>query len=146
MKADPDKIRDLAAEGHSQATIALFLGVSRERIRQICNRDGIETLSGHINHDLRDRILEALNESPDCDTRLAKRLGVSAVTVRANRIKMGLPKVDRSRRKPQIQECADAGMTLAETGRKLGLSTQNVWTLARRWGIAFHVKHRRGRA
>jgi len=42
-KADPARIRELAAEGLSQSTIADFLGVSRERIRQI-KEDGLRHL------------------------------------------------------------------------------------------------------
>ena len=55
-KADPAEIARLAAEGHSQSVIADMIGVSRERIRQICNRDGIETLSGRRDWDFRDRL------------------------------------------------------------------------------------------
>lgn len=46
QKAPADEVRLLAADGLSQAAIARALDVSRERIRQICNKHGIETVSG----------------------------------------------------------------------------------------------------
>jgi hypothetical protein len=89
-KADPARVRELAAEGYSQSTIADLVGVSRERIRQICNRDGIETVWGGANADLEDRVTELIGAGMSakeieseigcgCGTaqRIASRLGLT---------------------------------------------------------------------
>ncbi len=54
-----NRIRALAAEGMSQTVIADHIGVSRERIRQICTREGIETMSGRVDWDALDAVLAA---------------------------------------------------------------------------------------
>ncbi len=100
-KADPARVRELAAEGYSQSTIADLVGVSRERIRQICNRDGIDTVWGGVDADLEDRVAALIST------------GMSAAEIKQS-IGCGGGTVERIARR--------LGLTLKWKGRRPGLS------------------------
>lgn len=143
-KADPAMVRALAKEGHSQSTIASLLGVSRERIRQICNRDGIETTPGYHDADLSDRML-------DCAARgltiqqAAAELGrhVSSLYVKARR--EGIKFAEPEFRWHEVRAAAEEGLTMTECARRMGWSTQCVWNEAKRHGIVFRATKKAAR-
>lgn len=138
-KADPDRVRQLAAEGHSQSTIALIVGVSRERIRQICDRDGIETVSGKVDWDRREKLAEFVGKNITAKD-AAKAVGYSsgAAAFRSN----GLPPPRREAWHDRYRGCAEVGMTLSETARKFGHSVQRVWIECKRAGVTFTARER----
>lgn len=140
VKADPARIRELASEGHSQSTIASILGVSRERIRQICDRDGIETLPGLIDWDRRDKLDQFVGAK--ITAKEAARL--AGYTNGAATFRMaGLEPPRKETNIDRYRECAEAGMTLAETSRKFGAPISQVWKECKRGGVVFTARHRR---
>lgn len=90
-------IRELAAQGHSQTTIGLMIGRSRERIRQICDREGIETLCGLIYHDRDDRILALIAEGLSY-TEIGLQIGVPAGTVQQSAKRLGVKPIWKGKR------------------------------------------------
>ena len=141
-KADPARIRELAAEGLSQSTIADFLGVSRERIRQICDRDGIETVSGKADWDRREKLAQfsgAKMSAKEAAALAGYAPGSASDVFR----RAGITPPTRETNAERYRECAEAGMTLTETARHLGHSVQTVWNEAKRCGIVFTARHRR---
>lgn len=141
-KADPARVRDLAADGLSQSTIADILGVSRERIRQICDRDGIETLSGKVAWDRRDKLFH-LSTSKMSAREAAVLAGYAAVSAPAVFRRAGLVPPKRETNADRYRECAAAGMTLTETARHFGHSVQMVWNESKRCGVVFTARHKR---
>lgn len=137
-KAHPEMVRALAKEGHSQAVIAIMLGVSRERIRQICNRDGIETLPGGIDYDLSDRMV-ACAERGLTIQQAAEELGRRVSTLYYKAKNEGINFADPEFRWHEIRAAAEEGLTMTECARRMGWSTQCVWSEARRHGIIFHA-------
>lgn len=77
------RVAELAEQGYSQATIAGMIGVTRERVRQICKRDGIETLSGDVDWDLIDS-MDAYARDGLSVTQTAERLGRQVCVIRHN--------------------------------------------------------------
>ena len=148
VKACPDRIAELAAQGFSQSTIGAILGVSRERIRQICNRDGIATVPGGIDYDGIDRAaaIVATGESMSI-SELAQRVGVALPTV-SGWIRKGWldAPVEASKKWHGLRECAENGMTLSEAARHCGYTVQAAWGEAQRHGIRFSARYRRSRA
>lgn len=138
IKADPDRIRELAAEGLSQSTIASILGVSRERIRQICARDCIETVPGGRDYDLSDRMR-------DCAARgltiqqAADELGRTVAGIYGKAKAEGITFAEPSRRWHEIRDAAAEGLTITECARRMGWTYQNVFNEAKRHGIKFRV-------
>lgn len=138
IKADPDRIRELAAEGLSQSTIASILDVSRERIRQICARDRIETVPGGRDYDLSDRMR-------DCAARgltiqqAADELGRTVAGIYGKAKAEGITFAEPSRRWHEIRDAADEGLTITECARRMGWTYQNVFNEAKRHGIKFRV-------
>lgn len=141
-KADPARIRELAAEGLSQSTIADFLGVSRERIRQICDRDEIETISGRADWDRREKLTQFAGAKMSAKE-AAVRAGYAAGSASDVFRRAGITPPKRETNAERYRECAEAGMTLTETARHLGHSVQTVWNEAKRCGIVFTARHRR---
>jgi len=142
-KVTPEQVRAMAAEGYSQAMTAELLGVTRERIRQIANRDGIEFLSGKTDWDFRERVLElhALGLSP---TQIARKIGRSQFFCRQAILAAGL-KPNRARTKgDDLRDLLAQGMTLTEAARVLGWPVQRAHNEARRLGITDYAgQHRR---
>ena len=141
FKAPPELVRALAAEGYSQATAAIKLGVSRERIRQIANRDGIEFLSGNKDWDARDQIA-ALHAEGLTDTEIAERMGRYQGHIRRMRLDMGLPRNVRRTKADELCDLLSQGLTLSEAARQLGWRTQNAWEVAKRRGITDYAGKR----
>lgn len=140
-KAHPEMIRALAKEGHSQAVIAIMLGVSRERIRQICNRDGIETLPGGIDYDLSDRMV-ACAERGLTIQQAAAELGRHVTTLYQKAGREGIKFAEPEFRWHEIRAAAAEGLTMTECARRMGWPLQAVWNEARRHGIIFHATKR----
>lgn len=141
-KADPARIRELAAEGLSQSTIADILGVSRERIRQICDRDGIETVSGNPDWDRRENLAQ-LSESKMSAREAAVLAGYAIGSASRVFRRAGIAPPKRETNIDRYRECAEAGMTLTETARHCGASVTQVWNEARRCGVVFTARHKR---
>lgn len=137
-KADPDLIRAMAAEGRSQSFIADLLGVSRERIRQICARDGIETLNGRRDYDLSDRMR-------DCAARgltiqeAAKELGRYSSAIYQKAKAEGIVFAEPKFRWHEVRDAAAEGLTATECARRMGWTPQNVWVEAKRNNITFQT-------
>jgi DNA-binding CsgD family transcriptional regulator len=145
-KADPARVADLAAEGYSQSTIATMLGVSRERIRQICSRDGIVTLPGNRNYDREAKLLAIVQSG----ARMTAKEAAIAAGYSGTSTSSIFPRLGVAPPRPVIwadryRECAEAGMTLTETARQFGKPRSEVWNECRRKGITFSVKYRRSR-
>lgn len=138
IKADPDRIRELAAEGLSQSTIASILGVSRERIRQICARDCIDTVPGGRDYDLSDRMR-------DCAARgltiqqAADELGRTVAGIYGKAKAEGITFAAPAYRWHEIRDAAAEGLTITQCARRMGYTAQHVWREARRNGIVFHA-------
>jgi len=141
-KADPARVRELAAEGLSRSTIADILGVSRERIRQICDRDGIETVSGKADWDRREKLAQFSGTKMSAKE-AAVRAGYAAGSASDVFRRAGITPPKRETNIDRYRECAEAGMTLTETARHLGHSVQTVRNEAKRCGIVFTARHRR---
>lgn len=141
-KADPARIRELAAEGLSQSTIADFLGVSRERIRQICDRDGIETVSGKADWDRREKLAQFSGAKMSAKE-AAVLAGYAAGSASDVFRRAGITPPMRETNIDRYRECAEAGMTLTETARHFGVSVQQVWNEAKRCGFVFAARHRK---
>ena len=134
QKAPPELVRALAAEGYSQTTAAIMLGVTRERIRQIANRDGIEFLSGKKDWGARDQIA-ALHAEGLTDREIAERMGREPATIWLMREDIGLPRNVRRTKRDELCDLLSQGLTLSEAARQLGWRTQNAWEVAKRRGI-----------
>lgn len=133
------RIRELAAQGLSQSTIAAQEGISRERVRQFCNREGIDTISGRQDLDLRDRIAELASEGLTT-TEIAHRLErkPSAVSAAAKSIGISLPRPEKpSPVAEQIRQMAADGMTRREAAEALGRNYASVAAYAWQLGIRF---------
>ena len=144
VKADPAMIRALASEGHSKSAIADILGVSSERIRQICNRDGIETLPGGIDYDLSDRMRECAAKGmtiQEAAAALKRHVGDIAGKAKREGIEFAKPKF----RWHEIRDAAAEGLTITECARRMGWKTAHVWNEAKRNGIVFHATKRASR-
>ena len=141
IKADPQRIRALAAAGYSQSTIGLMLGVSRERIRQICNRDGIKTLSGLVDWDRREKLC-ALADQKITAREAAIRAGYAPGSATNAFRAAGIAPPKAETWPDRYLECAEVGMTLSETARHFGHSVQRVWTECHRAGVTFAARHR----
>lgn len=139
IKADPDRVRELARQGHSQSMIATILDVSRERIRQICERDKIKTLSGRMKYDGIDKLKALAGTSMTAES-AAKLAGYSTGNVFRQH---GLIPPKRRTNIDRYRECAEAGMTLTETAAHCGKSVQNVFNECKRTGVMFTTKFRR---
>lgn len=138
-----DKYRDLAAQGYSQSTTATILGVTREAVRQMANRHGIHFESGKVDVVLEENVA-ALHALGFNDTAIGQVIGRDQSAVCRVRKRLGLPAQKRQHTwASYIRECADEGLTLTQTARRLGLTPQNVWTEAHRVGIVFTAKYRR---
>ena len=143
LKAPPEVVMLLAAEGKSKAQISSILGVSHERIRQICIRHGIETLSGRINHDAREVLVKFSGRDDISVKDAARAAGLSEWGARRAYSSMGICPPKMKTNGEELRELAEAGLTLSEAARCLGCSPQNAWDKAKRLGIKFHVKYRR---
>lgn len=141
-KADPARIRELAAEGLSQSTIADFLGVSRERIRQICDRDGIETISGKVDLDRREKLAQFSGTKMSAKE-AAVLAGYAVGSASGVFRRAGIAPPKRETNIDRYRECAEAGMTLTETARQFGRTIQQVWNEAKRGGVVFTARHRK---
>lgn len=127
-------IRELADQGYSQATIAVMIGRTRERIRQICNREGIETLSGNVDWDRREKLADIIAAAgPDG---ISQREAATAAGFKSGSATHVFRSAGLSPRKrtmaDRYRECADAGMTLSETARHFGKRVSDVWNEAHR--------------
>lgn len=133
------RIRDLAAQGLSQSTIATQEGISRERVRQICNREGIDTVPGGTDWDMRDRIAEMARDGL-CASEIARRLGRNCSNVRyaAKSAGIALPRYTKpSPTADRIRQLAAAGMNTREAAEAMGWKRASVIAYAWRLGIKF---------
>ena len=137
-KADPAVIRALAAEGHSQSTIASLLGVSRERIRQICNREAIATEPGNIDADLSDKMRHCAARGMTLQE-AAEELGRSKASLYHKAKREGITFAEPKYRWHQIRDAAAEGLTITECARRMGWLPHNVFSEAKRHGIVFHA-------
>lgn len=133
------RIRELAAQGLSQSTIAIQEGISRERVRQICDREGVATVSGAVDWDLRDRIAELARDGLS-GAGIARRLGRNPCTVSIVARSMGISLPRGKKPAPaadQIRQMAADGMTTREAAEALGWKRVSVTAYAHRLGIKF---------
>ena len=138
-KAPVELVRALASEGLSQATTAVALGVSRERIRQIANREGIDFLPGNVNWDLREKVA-GLNAQGICDREIAEQLREPYQNVRLTRIKLGLPYIKpapRWKHESAVREMAANGMTVSEVAAALGIHQSDVSRNKAKFSVKF---------
>lgn len=143
-RADPAEVQRLADEGYSQITAAAMLGVSRERIRQIANRDGIEFLPGGIDYDTRERVTE-LHGTGMADAEIAVAIGRDRQIVTSFRRTLGLPcnkSPKRSKYEAAIREMAARGMTVGEVASALGITKPYVSHIKAKFSIPFHADGR----
>lgn len=140
IKAPPERVRALAADGLSQATIAAELGVSRERIRQICNQHGIATISGARDLDGRAEVIDLHAEGLTAPE-IAAETGRSGVLVRAWLREVGIEPHRPHTMADDIQVCIEAGMTMSECARHLGKRVQVIYNAAKSRGLKFRFKH-----
>lgn len=134
-----DRIRELAAQGYSQAMIGTLIGVSRERVRQICDRDGIETLNGQRDHDLSEKMRESAARGETLAEFVAAS-GAPWATVRSKSRREGITFAPTVFIWHQVRDNAAAGMTMTECAAAMGWSYQSVWTEARAHGITFTAR------
>lgn len=144
IKADPARIRELAAEGLSQSTIASILGVSRERIRQICVRDGIETMPGGRDHDLSDRMRDCAARGLTAQ-QAADELGRTVAGIYGKAKAEGITFAAPTFRWHEIRDAAAEGLTITECARRMGWTPQQVWSQAKQHGVVFHATKRASR-
>ena len=133
------RIRDLAAQGLSQTTIADQECISRERVRQICKREGIYTLPGGTDWDMRDRIAEMARDGL-CASEIARRLGRDPSVVSAAAKSMGLPLPRYTKPSPaadSLRQMAADGMTAREAAEAIGWKPAAVTSYAWRRGFKF---------
>lgn len=138
-KADPAEVARLADEGYSQAVVAEMLGVSRERIRQIADRDGIDFLPGNADYDTREKVAE-LHGRGLTDTEIAAEIGRDRQTAINFRRVLGLPvnkPPKRSKYEAAIREMAARGMTVGEVAVALGIPGPHVSMLKAKFNIPF---------
>ena len=141
FSARAEQVRALAAEGMSQSLIADYLGITRERVRQICNRHGIETLSGRIDWDLRDQ-MRALAADGKTIGEAAAVLDRSFGAIYMAAIRAGIEFAEPRYLWHDIRDLAAEGLSLSECARKIGATAQNVWSVANAHGITFQKKPR----
>lgn len=134
-------IRKLAAEGMSKSTIAANIGISRERVRQICNRDGIETVSGMTDADLSDRMRECAGSGMTIQ-QAAQALGRTVGGMRGKAKREGIVFAEPAFRWHEVRDAAAEGLTLTECARRMGWNTNCVWNEAKRRGIIFRATKR----
>jgi len=125
-------IRELAARGHSQSTIALMIGRSRERIRKICNRDGIETLCGLTNHDRDDRILSLISDGLSF-TEIGQQIGIPESTVSRCAKRLGV-KAEWKGRRPGL-----SGVRGVSQHKKTGLWWAYIRKSGRQCSLGYHA-------
>lgn len=143
-KTTPDQVAELAAEGYSQATAALMVGVSRERIRQIANKHGIAFLPGEIDYDTREKVAE-LHAKGMTASEISEAAGCQQYNVWNHLKALGLkphkpPK--HSKYEAAIRDMAAQGMTVGEVAQRLGIPQTNVSKIKRKFGIEFTVDGR----
>lgn len=148
QKAPPDRVRALASVGHSQSSIATILGVSCERIRQICDRDGIETLPGNRDYDKEDAFLDAVAAGHH----VSEAARIAGTTSRGRMRDLARAAgIDLSKyKKPapvteEIRELAATGMTVKEVANALGISLPQVSQSKAKHGIVFLTDGRKKR-
>lgn len=134
-----NKIRELAAEGLSQSLIADHMGVTRERIRQLCDREGIETAPGLRNVDMIEAVRECAEKGMNyADT--AKHLGVTLSSVRGYAARYGIAFSPTPRKWHRVKELAAQGLTTRAIADNLGISYLSVWRAAKAHGIQLQVR------
>lgn len=146
-KIDPkrlDQMRAWAEEGISQSTMATFLGISRERVRQICKKRGITTLPGHADYDLREKVVAAIEGGAHV-AEAARMAGCSQPGASHILKRLGIKPPKKHGLTDDIRDCIADGMSLAATARKLQRTPQVIWNTANSNGVRFIVKERTGR-
>jgi len=88
-----DKIISLALKGHYKAEIARIVGVSREYVGKVLEKEGIKINSKYDN--MRTALIESGMLGKAADTEVAKKLGVAAAYVRRVRTEMGIEKYQK---------------------------------------------------
>lgn len=140
-----NKIRELAAEGMSQSLIADHLGVTRERIRQLCNREGIETVSGLRDWDTIDALKECA-EKGMTRREAAEHTGIPVTAVYGYANRYALSFAQRRYMWEEVRDLAAKGMTLTEVAKALNRPTSSIWNTAHEHGITFVKKSRSDRS
>ena len=131
-----NRIRALAAEGLSQTVIADHMGVSRERIRQICIREGIETMSGRVDWDALDAVLAAADAGMTLRQTCA-HTGLPHSHVRSLSRRRSIKFREPDRKWHKLRDLASQGLSLSQCAREMGVTPQHVWSEAKRKGIVF---------
>lgn len=144
QKVSVDRVRELAAEGHSQSMIAKLMGVTSARICQICKRKGIKTLILKPDNARREALAQLAGRDDISAAEAAQLAGYSqSGGVYAFR-SMGLVPPHRRTKGDNLRELATKGYTLTQAARQVGWSAQLAFNEAKRLGIIFHVKHKHG--
>jgi hypothetical protein len=130
----PDRLRQLAAEGYSQATAALIVGCSRERVRQIADRDRIVFLPGSLDLEGLAEIAK-LHAAGATIAQIAAATGVCAKTVARRLRRLGLKPNKPDTKTAHVLECLASGFTLTEAARQVGWTPQEAYGAARRHGV-----------
>lgn len=141
IKAHPPIVVALAARGHSQATIASMLGVSRERIRQICDRDGITTLRGHRQLDAFEMAqkIVATGERMTVDE-LSERVRSTSVRKWIEDGKLARP-AEPPKHWNDLRKFAERGWTVIETAKYMGVKPRDILTRSKSIGVTFATRH-----
>lgn len=82
------------------------------------------------------------------DAEIARRLGVSATSVRDRRKQLGLPPIRRKKKSPRVNpdiilKLSKQGLTVKEIARRLGVSKTTVSKWRKRFGVARKIAYRR---
>lgn len=140
---DHDEVLRLIREGFSQSEVGRRVGITRERVRQICAVHGVISVPGTVNHDLRD----AIYENPSYTAKeFAAKFDVSESAVYFNARAIGVKLAQPSRPTPttdRIRELAAKGLTVGEVAQALGIAQSSVSFSKRRYGIEFKRDGRR---
>ncbi|MDH5797085.1 MAG: hypothetical protein OEZ19_00860 [Paracoccaceae bacterium] len=137
-KVDPSEVARLAAEGMSQATIAAALGVSRQRVNQICTRDGIETLFGGTDYDAMDKIA-VMHARGMFTAEIAEALGETPMAVLVTLRRMGkTPHHAYNRERVDlVKRLADQGFSQTEAANAIGIAQPSISRHAKKHSIKF---------
>lgn len=118
-QAHPTAVRlvELASKGLTREEAARVLRISRERVRQIAERDGIAFKSGLVSK-FKQPVLDLHSEGKTL-TEIADTLGCSYRVAWKYVSEAGLKPNKARGRADEIRECAEAGMALSECAERV---------------------------
>lgn len=136
-------------EDRTMQYVATRLGVSRERIRQVCNEHGVQRIKGFRKGDRtqqwadarkRGAAICAMRKTGMSVDEIVLRSGSSRQTVyrhlrRAGMVKARLPKTLNKKHVPDIVRMIRKGKSAKEVAEKYGVNVASVWCFLNRRGV-----------